>query len=98
MGGLDQAADVAGLVPLVISGDVHERTERDEGGTQFLTVGSTGATGLGSFTVDTGKRYEAELLRFHGGRLVALDYISMDGVSGAFTIDRTVYPAEAAAK
>ena len=98
VGGLDQAADVAGLVPLVISGDVHERTERDEGGTQFLTVGSTGATGLGSFTVDTGKRYEAELLRFHGGRLVALDYIAMDGVSGAFTIDRTVYPAQATAK
>ena len=56
------------------------------------------APGLGSFTVDTGKRYEAELLRFHGGRLVALDYIAMDGVSGAFTIDRTVYPADAAGK
>jgi predicted phosphodiesterase len=92
VGGLDQAADVAGLVPLVISGDVHERTERVEGDTRFLTVGSTGATGLGSFTVDTGKRYEAELLRFRAGRLVAIDYVAMDGVTGAFTIDRTVYP------
>jgi predicted phosphodiesterase len=97
VGGLDQAADVAGQVPLVISGDVHERTERVEGDTRFLTVGSTGATGLGSFTADAGHRYEAELLRFRGGRLAALDYISMDGVSGAFTIDRTVYPLETGA-
>jgi hypothetical protein len=98
VGGLDQAADVAGLVPLVISGDVHERTERVEFDTRFLTVGSTGATGLGSFTVDTGKRYEAELLRFRSGRLVAIDYVSMDGVTGAFTIDRTVHPAPDGAK
>jgi hypothetical protein len=62
-----------------------------------LTVGSTGATGLGSFTVEADSRYEAELLRFRQGRLVALDYISMDGVSGAFTIDRTVYRDEAGA-
>jgi hypothetical protein len=92
VGGLDQAAAVGGKVPLVISGDVHERTERFEDDTRFLTVGSTGATGLGSFTIDTGKRYEAELLRFRAGRLVALDYITFEGVTGAFTIDRTVYP------
>ena len=78
VGGLDQAADVAGQVPLVISGDVHERTERVEGDTRFLTVGSTGATGLGSFTADAGNRYEAELLRFRGGRLVG-SRLHLDG-------------------
>ena len=48
--GLSLADDSLGAVPLVISGDIHERSEHEEEGTRLLTVGSTGATGLGSFT------------------------------------------------
>jgi hypothetical protein len=88
---LDQAAGAVGMVPLVVSGDVHERSERVEGSTRLLTVGSTGATGLGSFTVDSGKGYEAQILHFRKGRLVALDYITLEGISGSFTIDRSRY-------
>jgi 3',5'-cyclic AMP phosphodiesterase CpdA len=90
--GLDQAVSSAGMVPLVISGDVHERSAKEEDGTLMLTVGSTGATGLGSFTVDTGRSYEAEILRFKEGVLVALDYVTLDGVTGSFTVNRVRYP------
>jgi hypothetical protein len=89
--GLAMADQSVGQVPLVICGDVHERTEHEKDGTRLLTVGSTGATGLGSFTVEEGRPYEAEVLHFVGGRLVTLDYVTVKGPSGAFTVDRVVY-------
>ena len=61
-------------------------------GTLVLTVGSTGATGLGSFTVDTGSPYEAELLHFVGRDLVAVDRIDLHGVGGAFRVERQLVP------
>jgi len=90
-----QAADSAGLVPLVLAGHTHERRAATVDGTIFLTVGSTGATGLGSFTVDTDLPYEAEVLRFVDGRLVAVDYVQFRGISGSFTIDRRIVEPEA---
>lgn len=54
----------------------------------MFTVGSTGATGLGSFTADTSQPYEAEVLRFRGHDLVAIDYLTVSGISGEFTLDR----------
>ncbi len=80
-----------GEVPLVLSGDIHERSAREESGTRVLTVGSTGATGLGSFTVEEDRPYEAEVLHFVDGRLVTLDYVTMKGPTGAFSVDRVVY-------
>jgi hypothetical protein len=92
--GLDQAAASVGAVPLVISGDIHERAETVVEGTLMLNVGSTGATGLGSFTVDTNLPYEAQVLNFRDGELVAVDYVKVVGVTGAFSVERVVYPAE----
>ncbi len=89
--GLQLAAESTGSVPLVVSGDVHRRSEEVVDGTRLLTVGSTGAGGLGSFTVDTDQPYEAEILRFVDGRLAVLDYVTLSGLSGNFTIDRVVY-------
>ncbi len=89
--GLAMAEQSVGDVPLVISGDIHERSESEDQGTRMLTVGSTGATGLGSFTVDEDRPYEAEVLHFVAGRLVMLDYMTVKGPSGAFTVDRVVY-------
>jgi predicted phosphodiesterase len=86
------AAESIGAVPTVISGDVHRRSERFEDGTRLLTVGSTGATGLGSFTVTEDRPYEAQILHFTGGRLTGLDYLSLSGLNGAFTFDRVLYP------
>jgi predicted phosphodiesterase len=86
------AAESIGDVPTVISGDVHRRSERFEDGTRLLTVGSTGATGLGSFTVAEDHPYEAEVLRFVDGRLVGLDYVSLSGLNGAFSFDRVLFP------
>ena len=84
------AVAAAGRVPLVVAGHRHERGDEERDGTRFLTVGSTGATGLGSFTVATQLDYEAEVLHFSGGRLVALDYVVLGGIGGNFRIDRTV--------
>lgn len=85
-----QAEDAIGSVPLVIAGHLHERSQREEDGTLVLTVGSTGATGLGSFTVDTDTPYEAEVLRFVDGDLIGIDYVTLSGVEGEFTIDRSL--------
>jgi predicted phosphodiesterase len=89
--GLSLADESIGKVPLVVSGDTHERSEREEDGTRLLTVGSTGATGLGSFTVEEDRPYEAEILHLVDGRLVSLDYVTVKGEDGAFTVDRVVY-------
>jgi predicted phosphodiesterase len=89
--GLALAHDATGKVPLVICGDIHKRSEDVVGGTRLLTVGSTGATGLGSFTRDDDRSYEAEVLHFVHGSLKALDYVTVKGPSGAFNVDRVVY-------
>ena len=75
----------------MISGDIHKRSEKDVDGTRLLTVGSTGATGLGSFTRSDDRPYEAEVLHFVNGHLTVLDYVTVKGPSGAFTVDRVIY-------
>ncbi|MDP8987661.1 MAG: metallophosphoesterase family protein [Actinomycetota bacterium] len=84
------AEEAAGRVPLVVAGHRHERSSEVRDGTRYLTVGSTGATGLGSFTVATQLDYEAQVLHFSEGRLVVVDYVSLGGISGSFRIERTV--------
>lgn len=86
------AAQAAGRVPLVVAGHVHRRSNEVTKGTRFLTVGSSGATGLGAFTVEGGRAYEAEILSFTGGRLTAVDYVSLRGIGGSFRVDRLVVP------
>jgi predicted phosphodiesterase len=81
-----------GRVPLIVAGHSHKSTAVRKNGTLILTVGSTGATGLGSFTVDTSAPYEAQLLHFVDGELVALDRIDLHGVGGAFRLERQLVP------
>lgn len=89
-----QASRAAGLVPLVLAGHTHARAASAEttadGTTLTLIVGSTGATGLGSFTVESDLAYEADVLRFRDRRLVAADRVRFAGVGGAFTIERVL--------
>ena len=94
---LRQAAGSIGQVPLVVTGNTHRRSERIQGTTRVLTVGSTGATGIGSLTVDTALPYEAEVLHFRNRRLVTIDYVVLKGVSGSYTIDRSVISSSRAA-
>ncbi|MCB1005545.1 MAG: metallophosphoesterase, partial [Acidimicrobiales bacterium] len=89
-----QAADAFGEVPLVIAGNTHKRSDETVDGTRVLTVGSTGATGLGSLTENREGSYEAQILRLRAGRLVAIDYVTFTGVSGDYTISRTVVVPE----
>jgi predicted phosphodiesterase len=91
-----QASQSGGLVPVVVAGHSHRRSEDRLEGTLVLTVGSTGATGLGAFTVDTSLPYEAQVLRFDEDRLVAVDYLTVEGIGGSFTLERRlVDPADA---
>lgn len=83
-----------GEVPLVVAGHVHETRAEETDGTLVLTVGSTGATGLGSFTVDTGEAYQAQVLHFDDERLVAVDTIALRGTNGEFRIDRRLIDDE----
>ena len=77
-------------MPLVVSGHFHEQSESIENGTRVLTVGSTGATGIGSFTVDDDLAYEGEILHFVRGELRLVDYFSLEGVSGNYRIERRI--------
>jgi predicted phosphodiesterase len=81
-----------GHVPLIVAGHLHRNTAARRAGTLVLTVGSTGASGLGSFTVDTSNPYQAEILHFVGHDLVAVDRIDLHGVGGAFRVERQVVP------
>lgn len=83
-----QAEDSMGEVPLVLAGHVHRRNWEEIGDTLSLTVGTTGATGLGALTVDADLAYEAAVLYFEGPRLVAVDNVALRGTAGDFRIDR----------
>ncbi|HVL63738.1 MAG TPA: metallophosphoesterase family protein [Actinomycetota bacterium] len=77
-----------GEVGAVIAGHTHRRSLELREGTVVATVGSTGATGLGSFLVQADLRYEAQVLYLREDVLVAIDYISFDGLGGDFTVER----------
>lgn len=79
-----------GNVPLVISGHTHERDLRIEEGTIQLVVGSTGATGLGSFTSETALPFEAQVIYFRDGLPSAVDYVSFKSLGSEFDIQREV--------
>lgn len=83
-----QAGRSAGFVPVVVAGHSHERKAQLVDGTRVLSVGSTGAGGLGAFTVEGSGSYEASVLHFRGGRLVAVDHLRLGGISGDLTIER----------
>lgn len=90
----DPAAAVAarGDVPVVLAGHVHRRSWKEVDGTVALTVGTTGASGLGALTVDSNLAYEAAVLYFDGPDLVAVDNVALRGTSGEFRIDRRLAP------
>ena len=53
-----------------------------------LDTGDLTSFGLPVEARATGQPYEAELLRFSGSELVAVDYVSLAGIDGSFTITR----------
>lgn len=76
-----------GLVPLVLSGHGHERDTTRGEDTDFLSVGSTGATGL-EFFVEGDRPYEAEIVYFRDDSPVAVDYVTFGALGEEFEIDR----------
>lgn len=88
------AEESIGHVPLVLSGHEHERAMDQREGTLVLSVGSAGATGLGSFLVETDLAYEAEVVHIRDGLPRAVDYISFFGLGEEFEVDRELIDTE----
>jgi len=85
------AEDSLGQVPIVLAGHTHERAVKNVEGTLVLTLGSTGATGLKSLTLETDRDYQAQLLYLDGDELVAVDHISLSGIGGEFELVRSTH-------
>jgi len=85
------ASGSLGGVPLVLSGHTHEHDIEEIEGTIVLTIGSTGATGLKSLTVETERDYEAEVLYFVDNVLVAVDFVALRGAGGEFELERHAF-------
>lgn len=84
-----------GRVPVIVTGHMHGRDLVEEEGTIRVTVGSTGATGLKSFTVEAERDYEAEILYFNAIGLVALDYVTVRSLGSEFVIERMTFSEDA---
>lgn len=78
-----------GDVSLILAGHSHRRGAKAIEGTTILTVGSTGATGLKSLTVEADLSYEAQILYFSEGLLASVDYVTLRGLGGDFQLERT---------
>ncbi|MFN2390122.1 MAG: metallophosphoesterase [Actinomycetota bacterium] len=83
--------DAFGEVGVVVAGHTHEGSIEEIDGSRILTVGSTGATGLKSLTLETDKTYDAQLLYFDDDDLVAVDYVRLQNLNGDFTLERRTF-------
>jgi predicted phosphodiesterase len=84
------ADEVAGNVPLVVSGHFHVTATRQRGGTIFCQVGTTGGAGA-DFLEDPGIPLSAEVLHFDRAAphaLLAWDVIEQSPQSGSLTVQR----------
>lgn len=84
------AWESGGLVDVAVAGHFHSTSVSTVNGLQIFVLGSTGGEGLGEFTEEGEPRYEAQLLRFSGDRLVAVDHLALEGRDGGFQIAREV--------
>jgi predicted phosphodiesterase len=85
--------DLAGTIPLVISGHFHVTKSYVVRGTQYLQVGSTGGAGANVFTEVGGIPLQAQILSFVPGdppRLIAYDDIQQSPETGSLTVTRHV--------
>src|SRR4029079_11251488 len=88
---------LAGYVPLVVSGHLHQASVRTIDQTLFLRVGSTGGAGANVFTQVGGVPLSAEVLYFSRElphRLVAYDLIEQSPETGSLTVRRHLIEQE----
>ena len=91
------AEDVAGRVPLVISGHFHETTATVRNGTLYLRIGTTGGSGAGIFRDLGDIPLSAEVLYFSREpepKLIAYDVIEQFPDSGSLQVRRVNVPVE----
>jgi predicted MPP superfamily phosphohydrolase len=81
------AVDVDGCADIVIAGHLHEADHyRLPGGTLVAVSGTSGAGGVEGLNPEG--RYAAQILRYIGSELRAIDVVSMNPETGEFTIER----------
>ena len=87
------ASELAGKVPLVLSGHFHRARAQMVDGTLYLRAGSTGGAGVNMFSAATPVPLSAEVLYFDTERrLVAYDLVEQSPTTGRLTIQRHVVP------
>ncbi len=84
------ASESFGSVGIILAGHTHERRVEERDGTIALTVGSSGATGIGSLLVESALPYEAQVLYLTPGTLI-VDYVSLSGIGNRFDVQRRVF-------
>lgn len=86
------ASDVAGVVPVIVTGHSHSASVEQKNGTTLVNAGTTGAQGLRYFTSKNGSSYSAAVLHFstEGARprLTTVDLVELRQPSGDFVISR----------
>jgi predicted phosphodiesterase len=87
------AANLGGLVPLVLSGHFHKTADKVVDGTVFLRIGTTGAAGPTGFTAEGDVPFSAEVLYFLPNeegrmRLVAWDVVTQFPETASLQIAR----------
>lgn len=86
------AGRLAGRVPVVVSGHAHRFSRDQREGTNFLTVGSTGGSGLESLAPGQGSPNALQVLYLSrdSGELLAVDRIEVGGNQPRFSLRRTM--------
>jgi predicted phosphodiesterase len=92
------ARRLAGLVPLVLSGDTHVRAHRELDGTLLLTQGTTGGAGLRGVQTDPPPPFALSVLHIDRStrRLHSVDELTLDGLGGTGATVRRRRAAELA--
>lgn len=86
------ARDVAGHVPVIVTGHSHSAFVEERRGSVIVNPGTTGAAGLRYFTSKRGAPYTAAVLHFARGdrglALSAVDLVELQQPSGDFVVTR----------
>jgi predicted phosphodiesterase len=86
---------LAGLAPILLFGHNHQYSVSEEKNSVMINAGTSGASGLGTLQEIERRPYSVMLLHIHKSnketRLIAIDSIQVDSVSGEFSMHRHLF-------
>lgn len=86
----DEAKELIGLAPLILSGHTHQATLKAVNGTLEDDAGSTGAAGIRTFEEEAGVPYSLKIIYFakRTKKATAVDSLTFSGVTRNFILER----------